>query len=146
MTGSGSAITFAPRQVLHSPRSGGCSPHRAYDRLISKRGGLGGLEHHGAAGSTRGRDAYMDLQTRLVDVFEELVAPWRCVVVSADDEEEDSSVKRARVSGNHHRLTGAVGCRAMHPAVPPPGTSGAVGNNHSSQCELDRVPEHDPRT
>ncbi|MEV7465388.1 hypothetical protein ACWD48_11850 [Streptomyces sp. NPDC002519] len=89
------AMVLRPDEARTIPVLVRCSPHRAYDRLIGQRGALGGLEHHGAAGSGRGKDAYLDLQTRLVEAFEEVAAPWRCVIVTSDDEDQESSVKRA---------------------------------------------------
>ncbi|MCX4681485.1 hypothetical protein OG413_40515 [Streptomyces sp. NBC_01433] len=89
------AMVLRPNEARAVPVLVRCSPHRAYDRLIAQRGALGGLEHHGAAGSGRGKDAYLDLQTRLMEALEEVAAPWRCVVVSSDEEDQDSSVKRA---------------------------------------------------
>ncbi|MER8119061.1 hypothetical protein [Streptomyces sp. NPDC094031] len=88
-------MVLAPDPFRDVPVLVRCDPQRAYDRLITARGGLGVLEHHGLAGRGTGREAYMDLMVRVQEAFEDVAQSWRCVVVDSDDEDQDRSVKRA---------------------------------------------------
>ncbi|MFJ4741161.1 hypothetical protein [Streptomyces sp. NPDC088775] len=88
-------MILAPDPFRDVPVLVRCDPQRAYDRLIAARGGLGVLEHHGLAGRGTGREAYLDLMTRVQEAFEDVAQSWRCVVVDSDDESRYRSVKRA---------------------------------------------------